>query len=367
MPGELYRNLILDGHYIQTPTGKLVMEIAGPDSGQFDVLHITRDATLAGTMEVRMPGNFLPLAGQTYDLLQLDGSVSGDFSQITFPDLKPDFQFSAEQVGGVFKITALSDGLAANALLNISTRAQVGTGDNVLIGGFIVQGNEPKTVLLRGIGPSLATFGVLGALANPTLELRDSDESLIFSNDDWMDSPQKQQIIDSTIPPPNDLEAAIVATLDPGAYTAILKGVNDETGVGLVEVYDLAQDTSVNMVNISTRGNVQTGDDVMIGGFIATGTTNILTRALGPSLADQGVTGVLEDPTLEVFDANGTSLTANDNWKDSQQTEIEGTTIPPPNDLEAAALVTLAPGGYTIIVRGLNQTSGIALVEVYEL
>ena len=314
------------------------MEIAGPDPGQFDVLHVTGDSVLDGTMEVQMLGNFLPAAGQTFDLLQLDGSVSGDFSEITFPDLKPEFEFSVEQVGGVFKITALNDGLAANALLNISTRAQVGTGDNVLIAGFIVQGNEPKTVLLRGIGPSLTAFGVPGALANPTLELRDSDGELIFSNDDWMDSPQKQQIIDSTIPPTDDLESAILATLDPGAYTTILRGANDGTGVGLVEAYDLAQDASVNMLNISTRGDVQTGDDVMIAGFIATGTTQILTRAIGPSLTDAGLADVLEDPTLEVFDANGASLLANDNWKDSQQSEIEATAIPPPNDLEAAAV-----------------------------
>jgi len=366
-PGNSAGTLVIDGDYTQTSVGTLLMEIAGPDPGQFDVLHVTGASVLDGTMEVQMLGNFLPAAGQTFDLLQLDGSVTGDFSEITFPDLKPDFEFSAEQVGGVFKITALNDGLAANALLNISTRAQVGTGDNVLIAGFIVQGNEPKTVLLRGIGPSLTAFGVSGALANPTLELRDSDGELIFSNDDWMDSPQKQQIIDSTIPPADDLESAILAILDPGAYTTILRGANDGTGVGLVEVYDLAQDASVNMLNISTRGDVQTGDDVMIAGFIATGTTQILTRAIGPSLTEAGLANVLADPTLEVFDANGATLLANDNWKDSQQSEIEATAIPPPSDLESAALMTLEAGAYTIIVRGANETSGIGLVEVYKL
>jgi T5SS/PEP-CTERM-associated repeat protein len=366
-PGNSAGTLVIDGDYTQTSVGKLLMEMAGPDPGQFDVLHVTGASVLDGTMEVQMLGNFLPAAGQTFDLLQLDGSVTGDFSEITFPDLKPDFEFSAEQVGGVFKITALNDGLAANALLNISTRAQVGTGDNVLIAGFIVQGNEPKTVLLRGIGPSLTAFGVSGALANPTLELRDSDGELIFSNDDWMDSPQKQQIIDSTIPPADDLESAILATLDPGAYTTILRGANDGTGVGLLEVYDLAQDASVNMLNISTRGDVQTGDDVMIAGFIATGTTQILTRAIGPSLTEAGLANVLADPTLEVFDANGATLLANDNWKDSQQSEIEATAIPPPSDLESAALMTLEAGAYTIIVRGANETSGIGLVEVYKL
>ena len=366
-PGNSAGTLVIDGDYTQTSVGKLLMEIAGPDPGQFDVLHVTGASVLDGTMEVQMLGNFLPAAGQTFDLLQLDGSVSGEFSEITFPDLKPDFEFSAEQVGGVFKITALNDGLAANALLNISTRAQVGTGDNVLIAGFIVQGNEPKTVLLRGIGPSLTAFGVPGALANPTLELRDSDGSLIFANDDWMTSPQKQQIIDSMIPPTDDLESAILATLDPGAYTTIQRGVNDGTGIGLVEVYDLGPEASVNMLNISTRGNVQTGDDVMIAGFIATGTTQILTRAIGPSLTEAGLANVLADPTLEVFDANGASLLANDNWKDSQQSEIEATAIPPPNDLESAALMTLEAGAYTIIVRGANETSGIGLVEVYKL
>ena len=362
-PGNSAGTLVIDGAYTQTSSGKLLMEIAGPDPGQFDVLHVTGASVLDGTMEIRMLGNFLPAAGQTFDLLQLDGSVSGDFAQITFPDLKPGFQFSAEQSGGVFRITALNNGVAANALLNISTRTQVGTGDNVLIAGFIVQGNEPKKVILRGIGPSLPMDG---RITNPILELRGSG-GLIFSNDDWMDSPQRQQIIDSTIPPTNDLESAIVATLYPGAYTTILGGANGATGIGLVEVYDLAQDASVNMVNISTRGSVQTGDDVMIAGFIATGTTRIITRALGPSLTSQGVAGALADPTLEVVDANGMTLQANDNWRDSQQDEISGTTIPPPDDLEAAVVVTLQSGPYTIIVRGANGTSGVGLVEVYKL
>ncbi len=213
-PGLSPGVIVVNGDYEQTSTGMLRMEVAGLEAGQMDALRITGTSTLDGTMEVRMLGNFLPVTGQTFDLLQLGGSVSGAFSQVTFPDLKPGFQFNATQSGGIFTITALNNGLAANALLNISTRAQVGTGDNLLIAGFIVRGNEPKKVLLRGIGPSLAVGGqpVPGRLTNPNLELRGSGGALIFSNDDWMDSPQRQQIIDSTIPPTDDLESAIVAT-----------------------------------------------------------------------------------------------------------------------------------------------------------
>lgn len=368
-PGDPIGMMVIDGNYTQTASGRALMELAGPGPGQFDVLHVTGDSILDGTMEIHTPGNFLPATGQTFDLLQLDGSVSGSFSQIAFPDLTPGFQFNTEMNGHLFRITALNNAVAANSLLNISTRAQIGTGDNLLIAGFIIHGNEPKQVILRAIGGSLQGGGqpLPGRLTNPNLELRGSAGGLIFSNDDWMESPQRQQIIDTGIPPTDDLESAIVVTLSPGPYTAIVGGVDGATGIGLVEVYDLAHDASANMINISTRGRVQTGDEVMIAGFIASGTTRIITRVLGPSLTSQGVAGALADPTLEVVDGNGATLQANDNWMDSQQEEITATTIPPPDDLEAAAVLTLSSGPYTIIVRGVNETSGVGLVEVYKL
>ena len=246
---------------------------------------------------------------------------------------------------------------------NISTRLRVETGDNALIGGFIITGAESKRVLVRAIGPSLS---LTGSLANPFLELHNGAGALIASNDNWMDSPNRQEIIDSTIPPPNDLESAILATLDPGPYTAIMRGVNNTTGIGLVEAYDLDGGTASKLANISTRGLVQTGDDVMIGGFILLGADaqTVLVRAIGPSLP---VAGKLADPTLELHDKDGVTIATNDSWRSDQEADIIATTIPPPDDAESAILMTLAPGAYTAILRGVNNTTGVALVEAYQL
>jgi hypothetical protein len=246
---------------------------------------------------------------------------------------------------------------------NISTRLRVETGDNVLIGGFIITGAEPKEVLMRAIGPSLP---LTGALADPLLELHNGAGTLIASNDNWMDSPNRQEIVDTTIPPDNDQESAILATLDPGLYTAIVRGVNNTTGIGLVEAYDLDGTVDSEMANISTRGLVQTGDGVMIGGFILLGLSpeDVLVRAIGPSLP---LAGTLADPTLDLYDSNGDLVASNDNWRETQEEEIVATMIPPADDAESAILQTLAPAAYTAIVRGKNDTAGVALVEVYNL
>ncbi|MEO6970343.1 MAG: hypothetical protein ABI217_05570 [Chthoniobacterales bacterium] len=250
-----------------------------------------------------------------------------------------------------------------SVLANISTRLRVETGDNVLIGGFIITGTQSKKVLLRGIGPSLT---VIGKLADPTLELHDGAGVVIASNDTWQDAPNKQEIIDSTIPPTNPLESAILSSLAPGAYTAIVSGTNSTTGVALVEAYDLDQTVDSKLANISTRGLVQTGDNLMIGGFIIVGSDplSVIARAIGPSLA---VTGKLADPTLELHDGNGAVIAFNNNWKDTQEAEIIATTVPPTNDFESAVVMTLPPAAYTVIVSGVNGTTGVALVEVYAL
>ena len=249
---------------------------------------------------------------------------------------------------------------------NISTRLRVETGDNVLIGGLIITGTQPKKVIVRAIGPSLPLAGVL---ADPTLELHDGAGILIASNDNWMDAPNKQEIIDSTIPPSNDLESAILTTLDPGLYTGIVRGVNDTTGIGLVEAYDLDNTVDSNLANISTRGLVQIGDNVMIGGFILVGTDGqkVIVRAIGPSLGDFGVADPLADPTLELHDVNGVLVATNDDWRNDQEAEIMATNLAPTNDAESAIVQTLAPSLYTAIVRGKNNTIGVALVEVYNL
>ena len=254
-------------------------------------------------------------------------------------------------------------------LLNISTRMQVLTDSNVLIGGFIVTGSAPKNVIVRAIGPSLGNFGVQGALANPTLELHEPDGTVI-SNDDWKDD-QQADIEGTGLAPSDDLESAIVGTLAPGLYTAIVAGTNGTTGIGLVEAYDLDQPVDSELANISTRGFIDTGDNVMIGGFIigldGFGDGTVLVRGIGPSLTDFGVPGALQDPTLELHDASGNTLTTNDDWKETQQTEIEATGLAPSDDRESAILSTLAPGAYTAIVRGALDTTGVGLVEVYHL
>ncbi len=194
--------------------------------------------------------------------------------------------------------------------------------------------------------------------------MRDSTGILVASNDNWKDSPNKQEIIDTTIAPTNDLESAILATLEPGAYTAIMRGVNDTTGIGLVEAYDLDPTVDSMLANISTRGLVQTGDNVMIGGFIILGeqSQEVIVRAIGPSLP---VAGKLADPSLELHDQDGALIASNDDWRSDQEAQIIATAIPPSNDKESAILATLIPAAYTAIVRGADSTTGIALVEVY--
>jgi hypothetical protein len=250
-----------------------------------------------------------------------------------------------------------------STLANISTRERVETGDNVLIGGFIITGNQPKKVMLRAIGPSLP---VANGLADPQLELYNEAAKLLESNDNWKDSPDKQAIIDSTIAPTDDRESAILRSLAPGKYTVVIRGVSSTTGVALVEAFDLDRAADSQLSNISTRGFVQTGDDVMIAGFIIVGQDplRIIVRALGPSLP---VKGKLGDPTLDLHDGNGTRLATNNDWKSDQRAEIEATTIPPSNDLESAIVRTLTPGRYTAIVRGVKNTTGVSLVEVFAL
>ena len=239
----------------------------------------------------------------------------------------------------------------------------------MLIGGIIITGNQPKKLILRAIGPSLQADGapVPGRLEDPRLELFQQDNPVpLEENDNWVDSPNKQAIIDSTVPPNNDLESAIVRTLDPGNYTAVVSGVNGGTGIGIVEAYDLDRSVDSKFANIATRGLVQTGNDVMIGGLIVLGEQpqRVIIRAIGPSLP---VAGRLEDPLLGLFDGNANLITSNNNWKDTQREEIEGTTIPPSHDLESAIVTSLSPGAYTAIVSGVDDATGVALVEVYAL
>jgi hypothetical protein len=235
--------------------------------------------------------------------------------------------------------------------------------ENVMIGGFIVTGSMQKRILVRALGPSLP---LEDRLSNPLLELYDRDGVLLQSNDDWREAPNEQEIIDSTIPPSSDLESAILRNVDLGAYTAVVRDVAGGAGVGLVEVYDLGNAQDSKLANISTRGRVQTGENVMIGGIIVTGSSpqNALVRAIGPSLP---VAEKLVDPTLELYDQNGVLLQTNDNWRSDQEAEIRATGTEPPDDAEAAILRRLPPAPYTAMVRGVNGTTGVALVEVFAI
>ena len=263
---------------------------------------------------------------------------------------------------------ASSPAFAISSAGNISTRMQVETGNNVLIGGFIITGTGQKQVVIRALGPSLP---LTGALADPVLELHDGSGALIASNDNWRTS-QQNELIASGLQPNSDQESAILVTLNPGGYTAIVKGANNTTGIGLVEVYDLdSSNPAMRLGNISTRGDVQTGNNVMIGGFIIRGDVakRMIVRAKGPTLSAGGtpIAGRLMDPTLELHDGNGTLLSQNDNWRTTQQPEIQASTLAPTDDREPAIISTLVPGGYTAIVAGSGGTTGIALLEMYDL
>lgn len=265
---------------------------------------------------------------------------------------------------GAFEIGE-SIGVAKETLGNISTRLPVLTGDNVPIGGIIVAGSVPKRVIIRALGPSLAAAGVNGALANPTLQLFQG-ETLIAENDNWRED-QEKAISQTGVAPSDNREAAIVRTLEPGNYTAIVRGKDNTTGIGLVEAYDLDQRPNSKLVNISTRGVVGSGDDVLIGGFIVGPTTRVVVRAIGPSLANAGIQGSLQDPILELVNANGQVIRANDNWQGIQKAEIKATGLQPSDERESALLATLTAGSYTAVVRGATDGSGIGLVEVYNL
>lgn len=249
----------------------------------------------------------------------------------------------------------------------------VETGNNVLIGGFIIRGTAPKNVAVRGIGPSLTQFGVTDALADPTLELRASDGSLILGNDDWQDnSVQATQLTALGLAPTHPKEAGLVATLQPAAYTAIVAGKNQGTGVGLVEVYDTNGGNSSQLANISTRGFVRTAENVMIGGFILGGTSNnthVALRGIGPSLEQFGLSPVLADPVLELHDSNGTTLVTNDDWLDNpvSAAQLSAAGFPLSDPKESGIFTSLPPGQFTAILAGKNGGIGIGLVEIYNV
>ena len=282
---------------------------------------------------------------------------------------------------GYDRVTGTTPGLVAN----VSTRLPVGTGQNVLIEGFTVQGptGSTKKIIVRAIGPSLAPFGVTDALPNPTLEIHDSNNNnaIVATNDNWQTTQiggiitgdQSAEINASGVKPGDNLESAIIANLAPGSYTAVVAGAGtNNTGTGVVDAYDLSPTSSAKLVNIATRGLVQPGDKLMIAGFIIqNGPVKAVVRAIGPSLVPFGITNALPDTTVQVRDPNGNVVVENDDWKirssdgSSQQAEMEATLLQPTNDREAALVTTLQPGQYTAQLRGKPESTGIGVVQVY--
>ncbi|MEO5720964.1 MAG: FG-GAP repeat protein [Chthoniobacterales bacterium] len=336
-------------------------------SGGGPAYDITTTATYTGPVTVCFTVSGITSAAQfaRVRILHREGGQLVDRT-ILAPD-SPAPDFATRRVCARFDtlspfVIALAPGAAepTKQFLNISTRARVLTGDNVMICGFIITGNAPKKVILRALGPSLGS--VAGRLSDPTLELVGSNGQSVELNDNWMESPMANEIM-NILPLTNQLESAILRTLNPSAYTAIVRGKNRVTCVGLVELYDLAQPAASKLVNISTRASVETGDNVLIGGFIVggngTANTRVFVRGLGPSLGTAGVSGALADPILQLVDGNGMTVRSNDNWTESQMMEIQETTIPPNNPLESALIATLGGENYTAVLRGKNDTTGV--------
>jgi len=298
------------------------------------------------------------------------GTASGFASGIDTPvdlDVGPDGALYYLAQGSNGQVLRVANPTQA---LNISGRSRVGTGENVAISGFIITGTNAKRIGVRGLGPSLVNFGVAAPLADPTIQLRRADGSLVVANNNWKDT-QQMEITSAGLAPADDKEAALITTLTAGSYTAIVMGKNGGTGVALAEVYDLDQTTDSRLANISTRAFVGSSADVLIGGFITgnrIGATRVALRALGPSLAQLGIDNWLPDPRLQVFDSNGTLLASNDNWKSdaNQAALITSYGLTSANDLESAIAISLAPGSYTAIVSGKNNQTGIALAEIYD-
>ncbi len=356
-PGHSPGAIAVTGAFAQEANGTLIIENGGPTADEFDQLLVGGAASLGGKLIVHTINGYIPDLADTFSPLGYS-SVSGSFDSVS-----GNTGLTLTNNGALLTTNPNVASPIDSALRNIATRARVGTGNNVLIGGFIVRGTAPKKVLVRAVGPSLPFAGVL---PDPVLELHEGDGTVV-TNDNWR-SEQEQEIIASGLAPSNNLESAIIATLAPGAHTIVMRGKGSDVGVGVVEIYELDTSAVATLLNISSRGRVETGDNVMIGGIIVGGTepASVLVRAVGPSLKNAGLSSVLEDPTLELHDANGGVFT-NDDWREAQEGEITATTLAPSDNKESAMLVNLVPGAYTAIVRGKDNGTGIALVEAYKV
>ncbi|MEY2550640.1 MAG: hypothetical protein QOG12_784 [Verrucomicrobiota bacterium] len=363
--------------------------------------HVTSATILLGESTsdtATLVGGFIPSGSVTFSLFGPDSSScagapvfstvrnvngNGDYVSASFTPTAPGVYRWIASYGGDSANNAVTTACGDSngslqvvvppaRLVNVSTRARIESGaNNSVIGGFIITGNAPRKVIVRGLGPSLQSHGITDYLANPTLELHSPTGAPVF-NQDWSDT-QQAAIAATGLAPSFSVESAIVATLEPGDYTAILSGLSGGTGLGLIEVYDLDSPGASKLANLSTRASVNTGANVLIGGFVLSGdggARQIVIRALGPSLAGFGIADFLPDPTVELRDAAGTLLLADDDWQDdsAQATGLAGAGLAPKNAKEAALITTLGPGAYTAIVQRKSGTSsGVGLVEIYDV
>jgi hypothetical protein len=342
-------------------------------STSFDQLTVTGDVTLGNSALAVQVGAGFPISSHsTFTILTAGSTLGGKFSNVStgsrLTSLDGLGSFLVSLSGQTVQLSNFETEPPAAEFANLSTRGEVLTGDNILIGGFIIGGTASKNVILRALGPSLSNQGISNPLADPTLELHDSTGALVASNDNWKDT--QQFAIESTgIPPTNELESAIVTTLAPGAYTVLVNGNSGGVGTALVEVFDLSPNVDSTLSNLSTRGFVD-GANPLIGGFIAsvgTGNTSTVARAIGPDLANRGVAAPLGDPMLEVRDVDGNLIDSNDDYVPGSDSVIDVEGLAPANSLESAIRLSLAPGNYTILVLAKASDSGTALVELYDL
>jgi hypothetical protein len=362
-PGHSAGKLTLNGNYTQGANGTLNMEIGGTAPGtEYDQLRVNGTATLGGTLNVSLINGFRPAVGTIFQLI-VPNAFAGSFATINTNGFTGTFNFSNNSI--TLTVTSVP-----YIPLNISTRLNVETDPNQLIGGFTITGTEAKKVVILATGPSLDKFGLTGLLADPILELYQGS-TLIASNDNW-EVPDKAEIEATGFQPGHKLESALVRTLPPGAYTAVVRGTNGGTGLGTVQLYDLAETTKSKLANIAARGVVETPDNrILIGGFIIGGNgggdCRVIVRALGPSLIAFQIGTPLPDPTLEVKNANGSTLAFNDDWQQSPQAaEIQARGFAPA-DKESALMISLPNGAFTAIVRGKDGNTGVAVVEVYNV
>jgi hypothetical protein len=372
--------------YKYTPTGRTTFASAIKNSGglAFDAAgNLYGAEAAAGTISKYTPAGakstFATVHSVRYLAFDPAGNLYAADNISTISKVTPNGTVSSFK--SINSVSGLAIEPSLSQPLNISTRVNVQTGDNALIGGFIATGTATKKLMVRAIGPSLASFGVPGSLQDTTLEVRAANGSVIATNDNWKINAQtnqsQQAAIQATgLAPSDDRESALMIEVAPAGFTAVVRGKNNTTGVGLVEIYDLNQTTDSRLANISTRGVVGTDANVMIGGFIVgsgNGAAKLMIRAIGPSLTNFGVSGALSDPMLSLRDSNGSELASDDDWglsfggDDSRAKAIENTGLAPSDIHESAILTTLPNGNYTAIVAGYQGGTGVGLVEVYNL